>query len=180
MAILYAQSSPLNGRNRQDLLQNLCWVTEIYSFVQDRQKWAERGGGSLPQEEDDLVIWQSILFFRSFFCRIDPALDVGMVRERVDRLRLQLASVALKQGNLSLADGIYRGSIVDGCPQQLAPFWTLIQQRISILQLSSSTAKLATIIRAKKSIDPVTFQLSSTDQQFGKYSWPAGQPNYMA
>ena len=115
---------------------------------------------SLPEAEDNLTIWQSILFFRTCLSEEE---------EQINWLRLRLASMSLKQGNHDLAGRMYENSLVAGSPPKTSSFWMLIKNQILALEPGRSLdTRLANLIQAKKAINHHFLHPSLTHQSSKK------------
>ena len=160
----YSQLSYLSCGNRLSLLQNLCIVTEIQTFLQNPDD-VQLEKCCLPVANDNLTIWHSILFLRSYFFSCLPDCRQEQALEQVNSLRLQLASISLQQGNNILAQKILEGSSVAKILPSVLPFWRLIQSRILALEHfnfpDGAIPKLEKLIRAKHIIADLDTSLPS-------------------
>lgn len=127
----------------------------MYAFVQQPPpppNQIELAKSSLPEVEDNLTIWQTILFFR--MCLSGCNVQSKTEEEQLNWLRLRLASISLKQRNHDLASRMYESSLVADYPPNISSFWLLIKNRILALEpCQTPGARLANLIQAKKSIN---------------------------
>ncbi|KAI9558578.1 hypothetical protein GHT06_015366 [Daphnia sinensis] len=144
----YSQLSPLNFGGRRNLLEHVCIVTDIQTFMEHSDVIPN---ASHPQTGDSLLVWDSILAMRTFFAqRKKTERNLASVKS----LRLKLATIALEQKNTELAR-----KLVDGATdlQEMLPFHYLIQSKILAMEASLDSdvaaSNLDRLIMAKETIN---------------------------
>ena len=138
----YSQLSPLNFHGRQNLLEHVCIITEMQTFMENGT-----GNVSLPHTGENLVVWDYVLALRNFFSQS------SVTSESVISLRLQLAAIALEQRNVGLARKL--ATVPLDVRESMVPFH-LIQSKVFAIEsqfASDAFDKLDRLILAKETIN---------------------------
>lgn len=144
----YSQLSPLNFGGRRNLLEHVCIISEIQTFMEHSDIIPN---ASHPQTGDSLLVWDSILALRTFFAqRKKTERNLASVKS----LRLKLATIALEQKNTELARKLLEGATD---LREMLPFHYLIQSKVlameSSLDSNVGASNLDRLILAKETIN---------------------------
>lgn len=123
----YSQLSPLNFGGRRNILEHVCVISEIQTFMEQSDVILN---ASHPQTGDSLTVWDSILALRTFFAqRKKTERNLTSVKS----LRLKLAAIALEQNNAELAR-----KLVDGATnlKEILPFQYFMQSKVLAVESS--------------------------------------------
>lgn len=150
----YSRLSSLNFGGRKSILQQLCTITEVQSFLENVD-WERL---SAPQKDDSVLVWNTVLPIRSC-CIQSEDVEPLVALEQLNSLRLQLADVALDQHNVHLAQKMIDDSF--NVSSALMPLRQIARCKVLALESTDDPLfKLDQLIQAKEILDPVAAEES--------------------
>lgn len=146
----FRQLSLLNLGGHRKLLQSVCHITELQSFLENPNTNTSTWNSSFPQTGDDVVVWNSILTLRNYFLQADNSQNQNEVLKSISILRLQLATVALEQKNAGLARKLLEFPIYNS---PSLPIYQLLKSKIIAIDVGENkSSTLDRLIQAKEAI----------------------------
>ena len=149
---LYGQLSMLNLASQHSLMEKMCVIAEVATFLEQPNNALEMWRRNLPKQNDNLSVWGWILMYRSYFATLLSD-DAEHIQECLCSLRVTLADVSLRKGNIHFARSVLK---IENIATSVDSIWKLVLCKMEVMdacrQSVANNSKLNRLVEAEESI----------------------------